>query len=210
MSKPKHRHPEAEERRGPDNAGGDQGGVDPREHEASMETFELSEEAADLVHRLGAERDEAIAARTRALADYRNFQRRAEENEIRANVAGASRVARSIIPVLDNFDLALGHDADQLTVEQLIAGVRLVRDELFKALESHGVKRIEPAEGDEFNPNRHEAMFKQRTRGMPGNRVVCVLQPGYALGELVLRPAKVAVSSGDDDGESAQDAPSSK
>ncbi|MHC5002700.1 MAG: nucleotide exchange factor GrpE [Planctomycetota bacterium] len=174
-------------------------GAEGQQMPSGIDTIELSEEAADLIHRLEAERDEALAARTRALADYRNFQRRADENEARALLRGASGVARSIVPVLDNFDLALGQDTDQLTVEQLLAGVRLVRDELFKALEAHGVRRIEPEEGEEFDPNCHEAMFKQRTAGLAPNSVVCMLQPGYAIGELVLRPAKVAVSSGADE-----------
>lgn len=157
------------------------------------ETIELSEDAAELVRRLEQERDEALAARTRALADYSNYQRRASENESRALEQGGSRIAKSILPVLDNFDLAL--EQEQGTAEQLRAGMKLVHDELVKALEMHGVSRIVPEPGDEFDPNQHEAMFHEARPGFAPNTVVTVLQPGYRFGGAVLRPAKVAVAS---------------
>ena len=65
--------------------------------EADLQEVDLPEEAIEIVQRLQAERDDALAARTRALADYRNFQRRATENENRALAAGASRVARTTL-----------------------------------------------------------------------------------------------------------------
>ncbi|MHC4990716.1 MAG: nucleotide exchange factor GrpE [Planctomycetota bacterium] len=159
--------------------------------------LDLSEEAAELVRRLETERDEAVAARMRALADYSNYQKRSIENEARATATGAAGVVRSILPVLDDLDLALTQDHSQLTVEQLAAGVKLVRDELFKGLESQGVSTIDPSPGAEFDPVRHEAMFHEAAEGFPANTVVTVLQLGYAMGELVLRPAKVTVASGD-------------
>ncbi len=158
------------------------------------ETIELSQEAAELIRQLETERDEAVAARTRALADYSNFQRRAMENEQQALRAGESRVVRSMIPVLDNFDLALNQDLATLTVEQLVSGVQLVRGELYKALEAYGVKRIEPEIGSPFDPNCHEAVLRQPSPGCAPNTVVMVLQSGYRMGEIVLRPAKVAVA----------------
>lgn len=159
------------------------------------ETIELSDAAANLLRSLEVERDDAIAARQRALADFANYQRRATENERRAHHAGASSVVRSIIPVLDHFDLALGQRADQLTVEQLIGGVKMVRDELAKALHMSGVERIEPKANDPFDPNRHEAMMRQAAPGVEPDHIVSVLQAGYAMGDIVLRPAKVAIAA---------------
>ena len=74
--------------------------------------------------------DEAVAARQRALADFANYQRRAADAESQAASGGAARVVRSMLGVLDHFDLALGQDAGQLSVEQLLDGVQIVRDEL--------------------------------------------------------------------------------
>ncbi len=178
-------------------------GLEPEAELSSPEPqeIELSEAAAELVHQLEQERDEALAARQRALADFRNYQRRAAESEYRAVQGGAAGVMRSLLEVVDHFDLALGQDTKQMTVEQLLGGVRIVRDELVKALESHGVERIDPACGDEFDPNRHQAMMHQPDEKVQPNHIVCVLQSGYQMGDLVLRPAKVTVAAPPDEGE---------
>lgn len=161
--------------------------------------IELSEAAAELVSQLEVERDDALAARQRALADYQNFQRRSLENERRAGQQGATRVVRSILPVLDHFDLALGQKSDELTVEQLIGGVKIVRDELVKALQLSGLQRIDPQPGDEFDPNQHEAMMRQPAEGIDPNHIVTVMQPGYRIEDQVLRPAKVAIAPSEED-----------
>lgn len=182
--------------------GGDPGMDDmsimPEPDDDPLIELELSDEAADLVRQLENERDDAIDARQRALADYRNFQRRSMENEQRAKQDGAVRVVRSVLPVLDHFDLALDQDTSSLNVEQLIGGVKIVRDELSKALEQHGVTRLEPEIGSEFDPNRHEAVTRMPGEGVAPNHIVAVMQPGYMLGEQVLRPAKVAVAPGNE------------
>ncbi len=160
-----------------------------------VEQIELSEEAARFVEELKHELDEAVSARQRALADFANYQRRAVENESRARKGGVAQVVRAIIPVLDHFDLALNQDIAAITTSQLMHGVKIVRDELNKALEQQGVTAIRPAKGDEFNPQMHEAMMNQPAPGMVPGSVVSVLQPGYAMGEMMLRPAKVIVAS---------------
>ena len=165
------------------------------------EPIELTEAGAELVERLELERDEAVAARQRALADFRNYQRRAAESEHHAAKSGAAGVVRSLLAVIDHFDLALGQDTEQVTVDQLVSGLRIVRDEIGKTLEAHGVKRIDPARGDEFDPNLHQAMMKQPDDEVEPNHIVCVLQSGYQMGDLVLRPAKVTVAAPPDEGD---------
>lgn len=168
--------------------------------EESMEQIEVPSEAADIIQRLEAERDEATAARQRALADFANFQRRALENEQRARQQGALGVIRALLTVLDHFDLALAQDPKQLSAEQLLNGIKMVRAEFNKALEAQGVKRIEPAVGEEFDPARHQAVMQQPAPGVPPGHIVSVMQGGYAMGDQVLRPAKVAVSPREDSG----------
>jgi molecular chaperone GrpE len=166
----------------------------PEVEEAQVEGAE-PEEAAAMVEQLQAELDEAIASRKRALADFANYQRRAAENEDRAVLSGAAQVVRSLLGALDQFDLAVEQDTEQLTVGQLLDGVRIVRDELIKALEGQGVERIQPAVGEEFDPNRHEAVLRQAAEGIEANEIVSVLRPGYTMGAFVLRPAKVIVAA---------------
>jgi molecular chaperone GrpE len=159
-----------------------------------MQEIEMSDEAAEIVKQLQAELDEAVEARKRALADFRNYQRRALESEQKALDAGMARVIRALMPVMDNFDLTLAQRPEQVSVEQLMNAVRMVRAELNKAMQSQGVQRIAPARGEPFDPHRHEAVMRQPADDVEPNAVVAVMQPGYALGELVLRPAKVSVA----------------
>jgi molecular chaperone GrpE len=162
---------------------------------SEVEEIELSEEAMGLVGRLEAERDEAIAARQRALADFVNYQRRAQENEQRARRDGRADVVRSLLAALDHFDLALGQDTQQITVPQLYDGVRIVREELGKGLQSHGVRIIAPDLGAEFDPNEHHAVMRQATDEHEANTITGVLQVGYAMDGLILRPASVSVAA---------------
>jgi molecular chaperone GrpE len=79
-----------------------------------------------------------------------------------------------------------------------VGGVRVIRDELMKSLQTHGVGVISPQPGDEFEPGRHEAIMTQPAEGVESGRVVNTFQAGYTLKvsgvERVVRPAKVSVA----------------
>lgn len=152
----------------------------------------------DLVRQLQGELDEAIEARKRALADFKNFQRRATENEQRAATMATARFVRGIMPVLDHFDLALNQKPEQMTLENLLQAVRIVRDEFGRALVAQGVERIEPKVGDAFDPHRHQAVKHEQVAGAEPNSIHMVFQAGYAMGDMVLRPATVVVAAGSD------------
>lgn len=175
----------------------DSGKIEPdaplREDAAGAEAVD---ETAALIDQLIEERDQAVAARQRALADFANYQRRSIENERRARQDGSLKVLRGLVEVVDHFERALNQEPATLTVEQLLAGMKLVRDEFLKSLESHGVTRIEPTRGEAFDPNRHEAMLRQPDDEIAPGHVVALFQTGYAAGEHVLRPAKVSVAPG--------------
>ena len=76
-------------------------------------------DSMQVIEKLMAERDEAIAAKLRAQADFANFQRRSVENEARARIGGLVQMTRALMPVLDHFDLALAQDHSKVTVEQM-------------------------------------------------------------------------------------------
>ncbi len=144
---------------------------------------------------LTARLDEALAARKRALADFANYQRRAAETEAQAAEAGVARVVRSLLGVLDHFDLALDQRSQEITLQQLLGGVKMARDELLKALASHGLQRLQPSVGEEFDPHRHEAVMREPAGDVASDHIVSVVQTGYMMGEMVLRPAKVTVAA---------------
>ena len=132
--------------------------------------------------------------RLRALAELRNNQRRAEENEGRVARTSRASAVRSLLTVSDQLDLALGQDLDGMSAEQFAQGVTLARAEFMKVLGELGVHRIDPEVGEEFNPQRHEAMLQQAAEGIESNHITAVMQPGFIMGEQVLRPAKVAIA----------------
>ena len=155
----------------------------------------IPDDAANAIARAVLDRRDADEARLRALADFRNFQRRSIENEGRARRDGLASLVRSLLPVIEHFDLALQSAANATNVDQLVQGVEMVRGELDRALESNGVVTITADAGAEFEPGRHEAMGmmppgQSPAEAAPGSVAVTVA-PGFAIGELVLRPAKV-------------------
>jgi molecular chaperone GrpE len=152
-------------------------------------------EVAATIARLTTDKQAADDAKLRALADFRNFQRRSIENEARARRDGLASVVRALMPAIDHFDLALQSAASATSVEQLVQGVQMVRNEIGRSLESNGVAVISAAAGDEFEPGRHEALGMmppgQSPEGAAAGTVAITVSPGFAIGELVLRPAKV-------------------
>ena len=73
--------------------------------------------------------------------------------------------------------------------------VEITERAMLAALERHGVKKLQP-EGEKFDPNFHQAMFEVPNPDVPANTVVQVVQPGYSIGDRVLRPAMVGVAKG--------------
>ena len=131
----------------------------------------------------------------RLLAEMENLRRRTEREIADARAYGISNFARDVIAVADNMDRALSQlDADAGT-KALLDGVELTERELLKVLEKHGVKKFEPL-GEKFDPNLHQAMFELPDPSRPAGTVAQVVQPGYMIGERILRPALVAVAKG--------------
>lgn len=159
---------------------------------------EPTPEPADEIERLRAELEAAREQRLRALADLQNFHRQSLVNEREAREEGAGGVMQGVITVLDHFDLALSQDAERASAAAVLDGVRLIQDELVRVLREHGAQRLEPRAGAAFDPHLHEAVGCEAAAGVAPGAVVRTLQPGYTLGERLLRPAKVMVAPSDD------------
>ena len=125
---------------------------------AQDETAALRAEVADLKDRL-----------LRALADVENIRKRAERDRRDAELYGATRFARDLLSVHDNFDRALDTvtDAVRAAAPGLIEGIELTRRELLNAFEKHRIVKIDPRAGDRFDPKLHQAMFEAP---VPGTR----------------------------------------
>jgi len=150
----------------------------------------LVKENADLKDRL-----------LRTLAEMENLRRRTEREVADARAYGVTSFARDILAVADNMERALKaldeeiRDKAEAGVKALLDGVELTERELIKVMEKHGVRKIEP-QGQKFDPNLHQAMLEIPDASVPAGTVVQIMQPGYTIGERVLRPALVGVSKG--------------
>jgi len=137
----------------------------------------------------------------RTLAEMENLRRRTEREVADSRIYGVAAFARDLLGVADNFRRALDAVPPELRgsaeagIKSLIEGVELTERELLKALEKNGVRQFTP-QGEKFDPNLHQAMFEIPDASVPAGSVVQVMQPGYKIGERVLRPALVGVSKG--------------
>lgn len=135
----------------------------------------------------------------RAHAEMENTRRRAEKDVADARNFSIAGFARDMLSVADNLGRALAavdpaiRDAADNTLKTLLEGVELTNRELAKTLEKHGVRLLDPV-GQKFDPNFHQAMFEIPDDSVPAGTVKQVVQPGYAIGERVLRPAMVGVA----------------
>lgn len=133
----------------------------------------------------------------RAAADLDNVRKRSARDAVTVRADERNRVTGSLLPVIDNLDLALEHaDADP---ESIIDGVRAVRDQVVDVLAALGFPRQDDT-GAAFDPARHEAVAVVDDPNAPPGTIVRVVRPGYGDGDHQLRPASVVVASGDRDG----------
>src|SRR5271154_1035858 len=137
----------------------------------------------------------------RTLAEMENLRKRTEREVADSRLYGVASFGRDMLAVADNMRRALETVTPELRasvqsgVKALIDGVELTERELIKALEKNGVRQFTP-QSEKFDPNLHQAMFEVPDASVPAGSVVQVVQPGYMIGERVLRPALVGVSKG--------------
>lgn len=161
---------------------------------AEAEPVEEPDVADDPLKTLQAERDELHDRLLRVSAEYQNYAKRTAVNLENAQRQKVVDIARGLVSALDHFDRALQVDPDTTSTPDLLKGVTGIRDELLKALQSFGIERVDVAAGEEFDPNVHEALMRQPSEDVDSNHVVMQLQPGYVVGDRVVRPAQVAVA----------------
>jgi molecular chaperone GrpE len=154
------------------------------------------EEAADtgtLQAALAAAESRALESRDlymRALAELENVRKRASRDVEQAHKFRIERIANDLIGVKDSLELGLASGA---SADALRAGTQATLQLLAKALEKAGLTEIVP-QGEQFNPQLHEAMVMQPSAEHVPNSIVQVVQKGYQLNGRLLRPARVIVA----------------
>jgi molecular chaperone GrpE len=173
---------------------------------------EATEAPADPVETLRAENAELRDRMLRLAAEMENLRKRTERELADTRSYAIAGFARDMLTATDSLSRALmvlpadARESADETVKSLINGIELTEKEMTRLLNKHGVKRIE-AEGQKFDPHRHQAMFEVPDPSKPEGTVVQVVQEGFAIGERVLRPALVGIAKGGAAAKPAGDAP---
>mgnify|MGYP002412987374 CR=1 FL=1 len=140
------------------------------------------------------DRDDYLGSLQRLQAEFDNFRRRARREIGDASEAARAGLLGDFLPVLDNLERAL-NAAEHHQEGKVLEGVRLTRSLFVDLLRREGVEEVDPL-GGAFDPTMHEAMLA-RPAAEPEGTVVDVFEKGYTLGDRILRPARVIVSSGE-------------
>ena len=144
-----------------------------------------------------AERDLFKTQALRYAADLDNYKKRAAQELESVRERANERLLLNLINVADDFGRALGsppQDAAGGEWSNWLEGVRIAMRGMESMLASEGVSRIETAVGDPFDPNLHDALFRQPTDEVEEGAVSAVVQNGYKLRDRLLRAAQVGVA----------------
>jgi molecular chaperone GrpE len=137
------------------------------------------------------EKEEYLELARRTKADFENFRKRAAADVQAAQARGKVTVAREVIDAVDNLERALEAAEDGAALRE---GVEMVLSGLRETLTRNGIEVVDP-KGEKFDPTQHEALSTMPVDGAESGTVVEVVQKGYALGDQLVRPARVVVSA---------------
>ncbi len=137
----------------------------------------------------------------RTLADMENLRRRTEREVSDAKTYGVASFARDMLTFVDNLSRAIEavpvatRETAEPALKTFVEGIELTERDFVSRLARFGVKKIEPL-GKKFDPNLQEALFEIPDESVPSGTVMQVVEQGFAIGDRVLRPAKVGISRG--------------
>jgi molecular chaperone GrpE len=163
--------------------------------EQSVEPEDAAEEAAsssDELADLARQRDEYLAALQRLKAEFDNYRKRVAREEQQLVARAGERVVKQLLPMADDLERAV-QSAVEHGETNVADGVRLVHRSIAELLAREGVVEVET--NGLFDPHTQEALLTQPS-DEPEGTVIQVLQRGFKLGDHVLRPARVVISSG--------------
>lgn len=149
------------------------------------------------------ERDEYLKGWQKERADFINYKKEEKERFKEIIRFSNERIIKSLIAVLNSFDLAIesllkqNKNKEQKAKEQndtYLKGIYLIREQLEDILQKEGVEKIEAKKGDIFNPSYHEAIAEIENSELPPHTILEVLEKGYVLNGKVIRPCRVTVT----------------
>lgn len=164
------------------------------EESGKSEENEQTVQPFDLSTKLKEDFDNLNNQYIRLAADFDNYRKRQEQERASLIAYGAQDAMKKLIEVLDNFDRAKQSIEGTEDINQVKESFNVLYNQMFENLSKLGLEVIE-AQGQEFDPNFHEAVMQTPTSEHPENHVIMELQKGYKLGDKVLRPTLVNVAT---------------
>jgi molecular chaperone GrpE len=164
---------------------------DRREDQEKINKEEVLQEKIVVLEKQTAELKDSLL---RKVAEFENYKRRNENEQMNLLKYAAEPFIKNILSVFDDLERSLSHIDDENSFESTKKGLLLVFDKFSKTLENQGVKKIE-AKGQPFDVHLHEALMQQQVEGVAPHTVLDVIDPGYTYKDKVIRHAKVIVSA---------------
>jgi molecular chaperone GrpE len=160
-----------------------------------LEASTITDEQLEELTERAAKSDERWEKLLRTTADFENFKKRAAREKQEAIKFANENLVQKLIPVLDNFDMAMAAAQNEPTeaAQSLQTGINMIYQQLKNVLVEAGLEEVD-ASGKMFDPNLHEAVSQQETSDVPEGQVVQQLRKGYKLRDRLLRPATVVVA----------------
>ena len=161
--------------------------VNDQNNQEQMEVEAEAESSAD---------DELAEAKDKYLrlySEFENFRRRTSKERLELISTANKDLMSDLLPVLDDFERAMSAETKDLN--SFREGVSLIQSKMVKSLEQKGLKKMEVKKGDKFDDEIHEAITQIPAEKKLEGKVVDVIEPGYTLGETVVRFAKVVVGA---------------
>jgi molecular chaperone GrpE len=132
-------------------------------------------------------------------ADFENYKRRADKDKCEFGDYLRECFVLDLLPIKDALEVAIGHaQENNSNAEGLVKGVAMTVKQLNELLKREGLEEIAVAEGEQFDPFRHEVVAKESAKNRPENTVLEVLRKGYLLRGKVIRPALVKLAVKED------------
>lgn len=131
----------------------------------------------------------------RTAADFDNYRKRSRRELDDATRRGKESAVKDLLPVFDNFERAINHAGQSPEAKSVAEGLKIVLKQFIDTLEKIGIQRV-TAIGQPFDPALHEAIQHMESKDQPAGVVLYEVQPGYRIGDYLLRAAMVVVSKG--------------
>lgn len=168
------------------------------ENEANQEAASQQVEGdlqvlAEQISKLTTEKEQINDQLLRTMADFQNFRKRTQQEQSLIRQYATESLVLTLLPVMDNFERTVKASENGAPVESLVTGVKATEKQFRFIIEQQGVTKIQSV-GQPFDSDFHEALGTVETDKYPSDTVVEEIEPGYKMGDKVIRHAKVRVA----------------